>query len=191
VYNVSRRPKLDHAEPIIKKVRYLSPGALEEMRQKIPATRIVNKLTKHISGRPERRAPEIARRSNPELKVGSCRSHAVTTPARLLGARAIVPRPLQNAQNSQTSQILQNRIWRTKTNHVHLWATTTANETGEPMRDCFPFLIKARAPSVLREAIKVAAERELTTPSEWMRRALLRQLREQGIDPQTVTQQAA
>jgi hypothetical protein len=48
------------------------------------------------------------------------------------------------------------------------------------MRECFPVLIKTRAPSVLREAIKVAAEKELTTPSEWMR-ALLRQLREEGI----------
>jgi hypothetical protein len=59
------------------------------------------------------------------------------------------------------------------------------------MRECFAILIKARAPSVLREAIKVAAEKELTTPSEWMRQAIIRQLREQGIDPQTVTQQAA
>jgi hypothetical protein len=59
------------------------------------------------------------------------------------------------------------------------------------MRECFPVLIKARAPSVLREAIKVAAEKELTTPSEWMRRALLRQLLEDGIDPQTVSQKAA
>ena len=59
------------------------------------------------------------------------------------------------------------------------------------MRECFPILIKARAPSVLREAIKVAAEKELTTPSEWMRRALLRQLREDGIEPQTVGQRAA
>ena len=59
------------------------------------------------------------------------------------------------------------------------------------MRECFPILIKARAPSVLREAIKVAAEKELTTPSEWMRRALLRQLREAGIDPQEARQQAA
>jgi hypothetical protein len=58
------------------------------------------------------------------------------------------------------------------------------------MRECFPVLIKARAPSVLREAIKVAAEKELTTPSEWMRRALLRQLLEHGIDPQMVSQQA-
>ena len=59
------------------------------------------------------------------------------------------------------------------------------------MRECFPILIKARAPNVLREAIKVAAEKELTTPSEWMRRALLRQLREEGINPQTVSAQAA
>jgi hypothetical protein len=59
------------------------------------------------------------------------------------------------------------------------------------MRECFPALIKARAPSVLREAIKAAAEKDLTTPSEWMRRALLRQLREHGIEPQAVSQQAA
>jgi hypothetical protein len=59
------------------------------------------------------------------------------------------------------------------------------------MRECFSILIKARAPSVLREAIKMAAEKELTTPSEWMRRAVLRQLREDGIDPQAVGQQAA
>ena len=60
------------------------------------------------------------------------------------------------------------------------------------MRDeHFPILIKTRAPKALRQAIRVAAEKDLTTPSEWMRQALLRQLREKGIDPQTVTQQAA
>jgi hypothetical protein len=58
------------------------------------------------------------------------------------------------------------------------------------MRECFPVLIKTRAPSVLREAIRAAAEKELTTPSEWMRRALLRQPRENGIDPM-VSHQAA
>jgi len=56
------------------------------------------------------------------------------------------------------------------------------------MRERFPILIKARAPSVLREAIKAAAEKDLTTPSEWIRRAVLRQLREDGIGPQTVSQ---
>jgi hypothetical protein len=66
------------------------------------------------------------------------------------------------------------------------------NETGAAhMRECFPILIKARAPSVLREAIKVAAQKELTPPSERMRRALIRQLQEQRIDPQTVTRVAA
>lgn len=54
------------------------------------------------------------------------------------------------------------------------------------MREYFPVLIKARAPSALREAIKVAADKDLTTPSEWMRRALLRQLREVGVNPQKV-----
>ena len=56
------------------------------------------------------------------------------------------------------------------------------------MRECFPVLIKARAPSILREAIKVAAEKELTTPSEWMRRALLDQLKANGIDPLATNQ---
>jgi hypothetical protein len=92
---------------------------------------------------------------------------------------------------SQIPQILQNRSWQTKANHGQVVATITANETGAPMREHFPILIKARAPDVLRDAIRVAAEKELMTPPEWMRRALLRQLREQGIDPQTVTQQAA
>jgi hypothetical protein len=59
------------------------------------------------------------------------------------------------------------------------------------MREHFPILIKARAPDILREAIKVAAEKELTTPSEWMRRALLRRLREEGIELQTSSKQAA
>jgi hypothetical protein len=66
-----------------------------------------------------------------------------------------------------------------------------ATKQEPPMRECFPILIKARAPIVLCQAIKVAAEKELTTPSEWMRRALLRQLRENGIDLQTVSQRAA
>jgi hypothetical protein len=59
------------------------------------------------------------------------------------------------------------------------------------MREHFPILIKARAPKALRQAIKVAAEKELTTPSEWMRRALLRRLREEGIELQTSSKQAA
>lgn len=52
------------------------------------------------------------------------------------------------------------------------------------MRDPYPTLIKARAPIVLKDAIKVAAQKELKTPSEWMRQALLRQLKAEGIHPQ-------
>lgn len=59
------------------------------------------------------------------------------------------------------------------------------------MREHFPILIKARAPDILREAIKVAAQKELTTPSEWIRRAVLRRLREEGIELQTSSKQAA
>jgi hypothetical protein len=55
------------------------------------------------------------------------------------------------------------------------------------MRDeHFPILIKTRAPKALSQAIRVAAEKDLTTPSEWMRQALLRQLREKGIDPRAI-----
>jgi len=43
-------------------------------------------------------------------------------------------------------------------------------------------LIKARAPAVLRDSIRLAAKRELMTPSEWMRRAILQKLRADGIE---------
>jgi hypothetical protein len=51
-------------------------------------------------------------------------------------------------------------------------------------------LIKARASVVLRDSIKLAVKRELTTPSEWMRRALSRELGAVGIDPQAMEQAA-
>jgi hypothetical protein len=40
----------------------------------------------------------------------------------------------------------------------------------------------------VREAIKAAAEKELTTPSEEVRRALLDQLKANGIDPLAMNQ---
>ena len=43
--------------------------------------------------------------------------------------------------------------------------------------------IKARAPVALRNAMERAAEREMTTQSEWMRRAIIQKLRADGIDP--------
>ncbi len=39
------------------------------------------------------------------------------------------------------------------------------------------------APWSLTAAVKVAAEREMTSVSDYVRRALLRQLRNDGIDP--------
>jgi len=43
--------------------------------------------------------------------------------------------------------------------------------------------IKARAPVALRNAMERAAEREMTTQSEWMRRAIIQKLRADGFDP--------
>ena len=43
-------------------------------------------------------------------------------------------------------------------------------------------LIKARAPAVLRDSIKLAAKRELMTPSEWVHRAIRQKLRADGIE---------
>lgn len=43
--------------------------------------------------------------------------------------------------------------------------------------------IKARAPVALRNAMERAAEREMTTQSDWMRRAILQKLRADGFDP--------
>jgi len=43
-------------------------------------------------------------------------------------------------------------------------------------------LIKARVPAVLQQTIKFAAKRELMTPSEWMRRAIVEKLRSDGVE---------
>ena len=53
-------------------------------------------------------------------------------------------------------------------------------------------LIKARAPAVLREAMERAAKQELTTASEWMRRAILQKLRADGvpIDTRNITHES-
>jgi hypothetical protein len=51
------------------------------------------------------------------------------------------------------------------------------------MEGKFPALIRARAPQQLRDAIEHAANRELTTTSAYARKAILNQLRADGIDP--------
>lgn len=43
--------------------------------------------------------------------------------------------------------------------------------------------MQVRAPIALADAVKTAADRELTTISEYVRRALLEKLRGAGIDP--------
>ena len=48
----------------------------------------------------------------------------------------------------------------------------------------FPALIRARAPRELRDAVELAATRELTTASAYARKAILNQLRADGIDPE-------
>jgi hypothetical protein len=50
---------------------------------------------------------------------------------------------------------------------------------------------KARAPVALRNAMERAAEREMTTQSEWMRRAIIQKLRADGIDPTQLEPAAA
>ena len=47
----------------------------------------------------------------------------------------------------------------------------------------FPALIRARAPQELRDAVERAANRVLTTASAYARKAILNQLRADGIDP--------
>lgn len=47
----------------------------------------------------------------------------------------------------------------------------------------FPERIEIRATANLRQLLDQAAEQELTTPSAYARRAILNQLRADGIDP--------
>ena len=47
----------------------------------------------------------------------------------------------------------------------------------------FPNLISVRCPPALPVAIERAADRDLTTPSEYVRRALIDRLRADGFDP--------
>jgi hypothetical protein len=51
-------------------------------------------------------------------------------------------------------------------------------------------LIKTRAPEALRAAVEIAADRELTSASAYTRRAIINQLRADGI-PLTPFDQAA
>jgi hypothetical protein len=45
----------------------------------------------------------------------------------------------------------------------------------------YPEIIRARAPKELREALETAVNRELTTTSAYPRRAIINQLRADGI----------
>lgn len=47
----------------------------------------------------------------------------------------------------------------------------------------FPSRIEIRAPKALPEALSVAASQQMTTPSEYVRRALIEKLQADGIDP--------
>jgi hypothetical protein len=55
-----------------------------------------------------------------------------------------------------------------------------------PMNDRaarFPRLMQVRLPDNVASAVDQAAEREFTTQSEFVRRAVIAQLKERGIDP--------
>lgn len=47
----------------------------------------------------------------------------------------------------------------------------------------FPSRIEIRAPGSLPRAVAIAADRGMTTTSEYARRAIINQLRADGIDP--------
>jgi hypothetical protein len=51
----------------------------------------------------------------------------------------------------------------------------------EDGRGIFPENLRLKAPRGLREAIAAAAERNNTTQSEWLRRAILRELETVGL----------
>jgi len=55
-----------------------------------------------------------------------------------------------------------------------------------PLNDkanCGRYALQVRAPTSLAAALKVAADRELMTVSEYIRRTLIDRLRQEGIDP--------
>ena len=59
------------------------------------------------------------------------------------------------------------------------------------MADRYSALIKARAPEALREAIERAADRDMSSVSDYARRAIVKQLRADGIDPAQLETAAA
>jgi hypothetical protein len=54
----------------------------------------------------------------------------------------------------------------------------------KPQRQRFPFFLRVRTPQMLSDAVARAAEERLTTPSEYIRQALIARLRSDGIDIQ-------
>jgi hypothetical protein len=57
------------------------------------------------------------------------------------------------------------------------------------MSDCQ--FLQVQAPPPLKVAVKLAADRELTTVSEFIRRTLIERLRAVGIDPAKIDHDAA
>jgi len=53
----------------------------------------------------------------------------------------------------------------------------------EPGYPCFPSRLEIRVPESLPYAVAIAADRGLTTTSEYARRAIVNQLRADGVDP--------
>jgi len=58
------------------------------------------------------------------------------------------------------------------------------------MSDRFDCLITARAPERLKAAIEQAAGRKMTSGSEYVRQAILGQLRSDGIEPSSFINEA-
>ncbi len=53
----------------------------------------------------------------------------------------------------------------------------------EPGYPCFPSRLEIRVQVSLPHAVAIAADRSMTTVSEYLRRAIVRQLKADGIDP--------
>lgn len=51
----------------------------------------------------------------------------------------------------------------------------------------YPATLQIKVPGALPDAIRVAADRNLMSPSEFVRRALVDRLRAEGFDPAQVT----
>jgi hypothetical protein len=57
-------------------------------------------------------------------------------------------------------------------------------------RQRFPSLIRVRTPDSLSDAVERAADRQMTTPSEYIRQAIIFRLKSEGIDLSHATEAA-